>query len=44
MCVPVCACVLVQVDTMVRRGRIKVDGKVVKSPKTKLPADCVIEV
>lgn len=29
---------------MVRRGRIKVDGKVVKSAKTKLPVDCVIEV
>lgn len=33
-----------EVDTMVRRGRIRVDGKVVKSPKTKLPVDCVIEV
>ena len=34
----------VQVDAMVRRGRIKVDGKVVRSPKTKLPVNCVIEV
>lgn len=27
-----------------RRGRVKVDGTVVKSPKMKLPVDCVIEV
>lgn len=31
-------------DALVRRGRVKVDGAVVKSPKTKLPVDCVIEV
>ncbi|CAM9120944.1 unnamed protein product [Ectocarpus sp. 12 AP-2014] len=33
-----------EVDTLVRRGRVKVDGAVVKSPKAKLPVDCVIEV
>lgn len=36
--------VMVQVDALVRRGRVKVDGAVVKSPKMKLPVDCVIEV
>lgn len=40
---PVCL-VLFQVDVLVRRGRVKVDGTVVKSPKMKLPVDCVIEV
>ncbi|CAN0058165.1 unnamed protein product [Ectocarpus fasciculatus] len=33
-----------EVDALVRRGRVKVDGAVVKSPKAKLPVDCVIEV
>ncbi|CAM9324927.1 unnamed protein product [Ectocarpus sp. 12 AP-2014] len=33
-----------EVDTLVRRGRVKIDGAVVKSPKAKLPVDCVIEV
>ncbi len=40
----VCVCVCMQVDALVRRGRVKVDGAVVKSPKTKLPVDSVIEV
>lgn len=39
-----CYCCCVQVDALVRRGRVKVDGAVVKSPKIKLPVDCVIEV
>ncbi|CAM9823259.1 unnamed protein product, partial [Pylaiella littoralis] len=33
-----------EVDALVRRGRVKVDCTVVKSPKMKLPVDCVIEV
>eukprot|EP00752_Nemacystus_decipiens_P017129 g15344.t1 len=33
-----------EVDAMVRRGRVKVDGAMVKSPKIKLPVDCIIEV
>ncbi|CAM9717837.1 unnamed protein product [Scytosiphon promiscuus] len=33
-----------EVDTLVRRGRVKVDGVVTRSPKKKLAADCVIEV
>lgn len=39
-----CVCVFtMQVDALVRRGRVKVDGAVVKSPKIKLPMDAVIE-
>lgn len=40
----VSCCRCLQVDALVRRGRVRVDGAVVKSPKMKLPVDCVIEV